>query len=52
MWPRTVVLSAIYVLAYVIVINMMIDYDRPNSGFVTVNLSPVKTQLDLMQHSP
>ena len=46
---RPIVLSAIYVIAYVLVINMMIDYDRPNTGFVTVNLSPLKLQLESMQ---
>jgi hypothetical protein len=40
------------VLAYVIVIEMMIDYDRPSSGFVTVSLAPTTTQLEVMQRSP
>ena len=46
---RPIVLSVIYVLAYVIVIEMMIDYDRPNTGFVTVNLTPLTEQLQFMQ---
>jgi hypothetical protein len=49
---RPAVLSAIYVLAYVIVITMMVDYDRPQTGFVTVNLNPLKLQLQSMQRSP
>ncbi len=49
---RPLVLSAIYVLAYVIVIEMMIDYDRPGTGFVTINLNPMKRQLLSMQGRP
>jgi hypothetical protein len=46
---RPQVLSVIYVVAYVFVISMMIDYDRPQTGFVTVNLNPLKLQLQSMQ---
>jgi len=49
---RPVIMSAVYVIAYVIVIEMMIDYDRPSRGFVTVSLTPMTTQLELMRHSP
>lgn len=49
---RPSVLSAIYVIAYVRVINMMVDYDRPNTGFVRVSSAPLKLQLQLMQRSP
>jgi len=42
-------LSALYVIASVVVISMMVDYDRPQTGFVTVNLSPIRTQLQSMQ---
>jgi hypothetical protein len=50
---RPPILSAIYVVASVVVITMMIDYDRPQQGFVTVNLNPLKVQLQAMrQHSP
>jgi hypothetical protein len=49
---RPAVLSAIYVLAYVIVISMMIDYDRPNTGFVRISLTPLTLQLQSMEHSP
>src|SRR5215469_1919529 len=48
---RPVLMSAIYVFAYVIVISMMIDYDRPNTGFVTVSLTPLTLQLQSMEHS-
>jgi hypothetical protein len=46
---RPLILSIIYVSAYVIVIEMMIDYDRPNTGFVTVSLTPLTEQLQSMQ---
>ncbi len=49
---RPAVLSAIYVIAYVLVINMMVDYDRPNTGFVRVSSAPLKLQLQSMQRSP
>jgi hypothetical protein len=49
---RPFLLSLIYVLAYVIVIEMMIDYDRPYSGFVTVSLTPLTTQLHAMENAP
>jgi hypothetical protein len=46
---RPAVLSAIYIVASVVVITMMIDYDRPQTGFVTVNLNPIKATLESMQ---
>jgi hypothetical protein len=46
---RPLILSIIYVLAYVIVIEMMIDYDRPKTGFVSVSLTPLTEQLREMQ---
>jgi hypothetical protein len=48
---RPLFMSATYVLAYVVVINMMIDYDRPNSGFVTVSLTPLTLQLHSMERA-
>ncbi|HVR45413.1 MAG TPA: hypothetical protein VMT95_02040 [Candidatus Binatia bacterium] len=48
---RPAVLSAIYVIAYVLVISLMVDYDRPNTGFVRVSLTPLKLQLESMQRS-
>ncbi len=47
---RPPLVSAIFVVAYVIVINMMIDYDRPKTGFVTVSLAPLTEQLQAMRH--
>lgn len=46
---RPLMLSIIYVVAYVIVIEMMIDYDRPKTGFVSVSLTPMTEQLRQMQ---
>jgi hypothetical protein len=46
---RPPILSVVYVVASVLVIQMMIDYDRPGSGFVTVNLTPLELQLQSMQ---
>lgn len=48
---RPPALSAAYVVAFVVVITMMIDYDRPQSGFVTVNLNPIRIQLQSMQNT-
>lgn len=48
---RPAALSAVYVVASVVVITMMIDYDRPQTGFVTVNLNPIRAQLQSMQQS-
>jgi hypothetical protein len=42
-------LSVIYVVAYVIVIEMMVDYDRPSTGFVSVSLTPMTERLREMQ---
>ncbi len=46
---RPLLLSIIYVVAYVIVIEMMVDYDRPNTGFVRISLAPMTEQLLAMQ---
>lgn len=48
---RPLALSAIYVVACVLVISMMIDYDRPQTGFVKVSLAPLQRQLQAMQRS-
>lgn len=47
---RPMALSTAYVVAFVVVIMMMIDYDRPQTGFVKVNLNPIKIQLESMQN--
>lgn len=49
---RPLFMSAVYILAYVVVISMMIDYDRPNTGFVKVSLTPLTLQLQSMERSP
>lgn len=46
---RPALFSAVFLIANVVVINMMIDYDRPQSGFVTINLDPIRMQLQSMQ---
>lgn len=46
---RPVLLSVLYVAANVVVVNMMIDYDRPQTGLITLNLDPIKRQLQNMQ---
>jgi hypothetical protein len=48
---RPVLLSAVYAVSFVIVISMMIDYDRPNTGSVTVSLTPLQLQLQSMQRA-
>jgi hypothetical protein len=48
---RPATLSAVYVVASVVVISMMIDYDRPRTGFVTVPLAPLTAQLQSMQRA-
>lgn len=48
---RPLFMSAVYILAYVVVISMMIDYDRPNTGFVRVSLTPLTLQLQSMERS-
>lgn len=46
---RPVLLSAIYVVAYAVIIGMAIDYDRPQSGIMNVDFSPLSQELQLMQ---
>jgi hypothetical protein len=45
--PR--MLAIVYVLATVIVVDMVVDLDRPESGFVQVDLGPLTAQLDSMR---
>jgi hypothetical protein len=49
---RPVLLSAIYVVANVLVICLVVDYDRPQTGLITINLDPIKIQLQSMEASP
>ena len=46
---RPAVLSVVFVLSCVIVITMSVDYDRPQTGLVTVDLAPLRLQLQSMQ---
>lgn len=46
---RPMLLSIIYVVANVVVIGMMIDYDRPQTGLIRINLKPLQVQLEAMQ---
>ena len=48
---RPASLCAVYVVAFVVVISMMVDYDRPQRGFIKVNLNPLKVQLATMQRA-
>ena len=45
--PR--VLAVAYALSTVIVLSMMLDLDRPQTGFVHVNLDPLVVQLNSMR---
>jgi hypothetical protein len=49
---RPTLMSAIYVAAYVVVISMMVDYDRQDTGLIKVSLTPLTLQLQSMEHSP
>jgi hypothetical protein len=51
---RPALMSAVFVVACVVVacvvvISMVVDYDRPQTGFVTVSLAPLRDQLQSMQ---
>ncbi len=38
----------IYIAALVLVFDMVIDYDRPQTGVITVSLAPLQWQLESM----
>ncbi len=46
---RPILLSSIFVVACVVVVSMVVDYDRPQTGFVQVDLRPMRVQLQAMQ---
>jgi len=48
---RPLAMSALFVIASVVVLSMVVDYDRPQTGFVRVNLNPIKLQLQSMQQA-
>ena len=45
---RPAVFSIIYVLSIALVFDMVIDYDRPQTGLIRVPLAPLQWQLDAM----
>jgi hypothetical protein len=45
---RPAVFSMIYIAALALVFEMFIDYDRPQTGLITVSLAPLQTQLESM----
>lgn len=49
---RPVLMSALTIVAYTLILTMIVDYDRPQSGFITVSLAPLATQLQSMQAAP
>jgi hypothetical protein len=49
---RPVFLSTLFVFACVVVVSMVVDYDRPQSGFVKVDLRPMQVQLASMREAP
>jgi hypothetical protein len=46
---RPVALVVLYALALTIVLNLVIDYDRPETGLIRVSLDPISNQLHSMQ---
>jgi len=47
--PRPPFLGAIFVVAFVVVVTMVVDYDLPQSSLVTVSLQPLQRQLESME---
>lgn len=46
---RPGVFAAIYVLALALVVQMIVDLDRPQSGLIRVSLDPLRAQIAVMQ---
>jgi len=46
---RPVALSILYLIALSLVMNLIIDYDRAQTGFVRVSLDPIEIQLRAME---
>jgi hypothetical protein len=46
---RPAVFSMIYIAALALVFEMVIDYDRPQAGMITVSLAPLQRQLEAMR---
>jgi hypothetical protein len=45
---RPLLLSVIYVVAYAVIISMAVDYDRPQTGIVKIDFSPLRQELQTM----
>jgi hypothetical protein len=45
---RPAVFSMIYIAALALVFEMVLDYDRPQTGMITVSLAPLQQQLESM----
>ncbi|HEY1683106.1 MAG TPA: hypothetical protein VGF98_15770 [Candidatus Tumulicola sp.] len=46
---RPLLLTALYAAAFAIVLNLIVDYDRPQVGFIHVSLDPISIQLSSME---
>jgi hypothetical protein len=46
---RPLLLTSIYVVAYAVIISMAIDYDRPQTGVMNVDFTPLSQELETMQ---
>ncbi|HTX55969.1 MAG TPA: hypothetical protein VMD47_02605 [Candidatus Acidoferrales bacterium] len=46
---RPAIFSLVYIVAVVLVFQMAIDFDRPQTGFVRVSLGPIRWQLESMK---
>ena len=49
---RPGIFSVIYVLALTLVIQMIVDLDRPQSGLIRVSLEPLRDQIAIMESVP
>lgn len=49
---RPILMSTLMIVAYALVITMIVDYDRPQTGFIKVSLDPLAVQLQSMQKGP
>jgi hypothetical protein len=46
---RPLFLTALYVIAFAVVLNLVVDYDRPQVGLIHVSLDPMNEQLRAME---
>jgi hypothetical protein len=47
---RPIGLTLLYAASFAIVLNLIVDFDRPQVGFVHVSLDPIRIQLHGMEH--